>query len=235
MDILEDVEAFNEDMNYDHRIIIYKHKDNLYKLTTKNRGKDFKLNQEDDELINIKLIYPIYNNYKIFKGNIEDAYIKKPSLLSYDKNSNNTDLIIREMRFLEELKEVEGVCGYHGCVVEDGLVKGLALTKYKYDLYEFIESKIGEIKVIDFLSKLVKTIDDIHSHNIIHGDLNPHNIMVNNNNPIIIDFDSSGYIGKKLEKKFGTFGWEVENNGFYDRKIDYQGIGLISKYLFDNV
>ncbi|KAJ1956368.1 hypothetical protein EC988_001384 [Linderina pennispora] len=88
------------------------------------------------------------------------------------------------------------ICKYHGCQVEDNLVTGIVLDEYSEPL---------EDAVVDSPQRLVEQLEDavryIHSVGVVHGDINPKNIMVHDGDLFLIDFDSCGADNPKSGSK----------------------------------
>ena len=50
----------------------------------------------------------------------------------------------------------------------------------------------------------------MHKLGLVHNDLNPSNIMMDGDNPVIIDCDSCKREGDELGSKAGTDGWTLD-------------------------
>jgi len=107
-------------------------------------------------------------------------------------------------------------------------------TKYRLGLQEALEER----KAITEADKLVysKAIEDgirhLHKLGLAHNDINPSNVMMNNDIPVIIDFDSARPIGEKLGSKAGTFKWELEGAEFSEPANDFYGLEKIQEVVF---
>lgn len=73
----------------------------------------------------------------------------------------------------------------------------------------------------------------MHALGLIHNDLNPSNIMMNGDSPVIIDFDSCKREGEKLGLKLGTFGWAMEGVDYATPQNDYFGLSKIREALVE--
>ena len=82
----------------------------------------------------------------------------------------------------------------------------------------------------DVLKGIESGIKHLHSLNIMHNDVNPTNIMfkVDDDAPVLIDFDSCGREGDKLVKA-GTMGWSDDSFDFANANNDYYGLKKIEK------
>ena len=64
------------------------------------------------------------------------------------------------------------------------------------------------------LTDIESGINHLHSLGLVHNDINPSNIMINNHRAIIIDFGSCRRLGESLEDVGRTYEW-------YDEKIQH--------------
>ena len=147
-------------------------------------------------MINIKnkyMVKEIINNGNF--GTIAKGYkIKdnKDIVVKFDKSEIN---IIKHETFIlnylssKNVKFIPNVI-YYG-IYND--VPILILPYYKYNLQEFININNEHTSefYISFIKKLISIIEHIHSNLVIHRDIKPENIMINNNEPILIDFGLS--------------------------------------------
>lgn len=102
----------------------------------------------------------------------------------------------------------------NGCILDDYLINN------KNELYEIF-------------NKIIKGVSFLHENSIIHADLKLDNIMINNNEPIIIDFDLSKKIKEGLITSLKVSGTkfyippETINNNIYSFKNDIWALGII--------
>jgi tRNA A-37 threonylcarbamoyl transferase component Bud32 len=54
------------------------------------------------------------------------------------------------------------------------------------------------------------SVHHMHKLELVHSDLNPSNLMVDGDNPVIIDFDSCKREGDELGSEAGTDGWTLD-------------------------
>lgn len=181
-----------------------------------------KLKNYDDEpheLIPIdkKIICPIYKEYYTIFNNYEDKnlYYKSP-LISFTEYDNN-DIIsmTNEIETYEKIKingEHKNICKYYGCIVKNNIVESIVIKKYDHCLMNI--EKITYNQRENIIKELKEGVSFLHSINIIHGDINPYNIMLDDfMNPIIIDFDSCG----KNNLKMGT---DIYMSNNYKKEIE---------------
>jgi serine/threonine protein kinase len=113
------------------------------------------------------------------------------------------------------------IATYLGCQVSDGRIIGICFSKYDSTLMQlvnpgsFMKRKSRSIRqnTRDYryvLGGLERAIRHLHSLGIIHNDINPSNVMLNGNVPVIIDFDSCRREGESLEGVGRTYEWYDE-------------------------
>ncbi|CAK0772795.1 eukaryotic-like serine/threonine-protein kinase [Gammaproteobacteria bacterium] len=108
-------------------------------------------------------------------------------------------------------------------------VDGLSLKEYL--------KKNGPLPIsrsLGMISQILAGIANAHEHNILHGDLSPHNIIVDRNGvPRIMDFGVARFIGSRQDATLGMWGSlaymspEHFNNSPLTGKSDIFAIGLI--------
>ena len=81
---------------------------------------------------------------------------------------------------------------------------------------------------------ILQGIQHLHSLGLIHCDLNPMNIVMDGNTPVIIDFDSCQRKGDKLGIKAGSWGWTDESFEFAMPENDEYGLSKIRDFLLEN-
>ena len=141
---------------------------------------------------------------------------------------------IEEIKIMKNLRHENIVKYYehfnfrsHICIITE--LAGISLYE-AIKVNEFKGFSINLVKTI--MKNILKGVSYLHSQNIIHCDLKPENIMINNKGIIkIIDFGSSCYNGKTkytyLQSRFYRSP-EVLMGCKYNQKIDIWSIGLIS-------
>ncbi|OQC18186.1 MAG: Serine/threonine-protein kinase PknB [Firmicutes bacterium ADurb.Bin080] len=86
-------------------------------------------------------------------------------------------------------------------IIAERYIEGKSLKEIYWD------NPASEEETMRVIVPILNAIDYMHSMNIIHRDIKPENILMDNNNPILIDFGTakSGY--KEAETVIGTPGW----------------------------
>ncbi|KAI9467473.1 kinase-like domain-containing protein, partial [Coemansia mojavensis] len=125
----------------------------------------------------------------------------------------------------------KNICKYYGCLESDpgymdNKIVGIVLERYNITLKQAVEKNLlqDKDKIVHGLESAIK---HLHSIDIVHGDINPNNIMVSNDGePIVIDFDSSS----TKSPKGGSEGWISEEYN-KSRDDDYYSLRLIQEYM----
>lgn len=144
-------------------------------------------------------------------------HIKRPKFASYRWAAGTKQLADR---FLEEARTLHlvqrnphaNLVGFEGCLVEDGRIIGLLLKRYPTTLSDRVKAK--DNKALDRASCLRGIVDGLkhlHSLGMAHNDVNPSNVMLDEEDrPVIVDLGSCTPFGERLTEG-GTPGW---NDGF---------------------
>jgi hypothetical protein len=166
-----------------------------------------------------------------------NCFIKGPDLLGYRPNApvgkRPSDILSREISICEALKEHPhiNIAQYLGCRVKDDRVTGLVFVKYSTTLAERFEEKGRPLRPEIYLKGLENGIRHLHDLGLIHNDINPHNVMLREDDtPVIIDFNTVQREGEGCSSG-GTTGWNYEKMEFAVRENDYYGLERIRKAL----
>jgi serine/threonine protein kinase len=142
---------------------------------------------------------------------------------------------------LDEVKACEilrvhphpNIAQYLGCTVDDGMIAGLCFVKYGTTLLERVYEGSDDFDADLCLRGIQSGVEHLHKLGLIHCDINPANILMSgdNDDPIIIDFDSCRREGEELGLKAGTRGWTNEDFKVATPEIDKYGISMIKEFL----
>ena len=152
-----------------------------------------------------------YNNVINIISKIDNQYIIK---YYYSFQENNSFYIVMEFAGDRNLKQF--------------------INDYKNN-HQLIPEKV----ITDIIIQLCKGLIDIHKNNLIHRDLTPDNIFINENNKIKIgDFgitkiltDNNKYT-KSIIEKIHYIAPEIELGEKYNNKVDIYSLGCIIYELF---
>jgi hypothetical protein len=171
-----------------------------------------------------------------------DSYIKQPNLLEYGETSNCCTVLLQEAEIYEVLRQHPhpNIARYYGCVVENGRFRGICLRRYSTTLKQRVEryakAKDERKPALSETEKrrLVQGIRDgvahLHLLGLVHNDLNPSNVMVEDDAAIIIDFDSCRRQGEPMGMKGATPGWGTYTD-YANQESDVRNLDQIERYL----
>lgn len=170
-------------------------------------------------LIPDEIIYPELTSGLTIVTDDDDVkcyYIKRPKLLCLD-DPEATQLLprmlVEEARVLEFLKPYRhrNLVQYHGCILKQGRIAGIALEKYDIILQYRFEDDPRALNVTACMNGIRAGVEHLHSLGLAHNDLNPMNIALDKDDqPVILDFGSCRKFGDALLSG-GTPGWIDED------------------------
>jgi hypothetical protein len=167
-------------------------------------------------------------------------FIKRPNLASYD-DVRGTDYLARlmrhEMATLEHLRRNPhpGLARYHGCLVARGRAVGIVLTRYQATLDGWLRrgAQPEGFRAARCMRDIRAAVEHLHALGYAHNDLNPFNIMVDEDDEVVvIDFGSCAPFGKRLMST-GTYGWIDEEFSTSEKRHDVAALDKIERWLDD--
>ncbi|GKZ35724.1 hypothetical protein AbraIFM66950_006476 [Aspergillus brasiliensis] len=215
MEIVQKNEAFKKidgKMQYSYVQIFARQDGLLYTGKWTNRYEPPKTLDEIDDLKHI----PTEDRGPEVKPTWSAAavYVKTPSLLAYVMGDLEKQ-IAREVEACEVLRKHPhpNIATYYGYMETRGRVSGLCFKRYTSSLLEAVNpqrlNKVaflssGRARVEGYmksgLNGLLSAIRHLHSLGLVHNDINPANVMIDEEGKLIlIDFDSCRYIGESLK------------------------------------
>ncbi|KAI1810811.1 kinase-like domain-containing protein [Poronia punctata] len=158
------------------------------------------------------------------------AYIKRPGLSSYE-STKGTDFvpksILQETLIMEQVSKTPhpNIITYHGCRVKNGRITAIVLERLDQTLTQlsWTPQDFQKLDVDAFFDALEQAVRYIHSLGLAHNDINPHNIMVKDGMPVLIDFGSCQPFGMNLIS-LGTTGWYEEM--FFTSEVKHDDYSL---------
>jgi serine/threonine protein kinase len=212
MEIIQKNEAFKRvdgEMRFSYVQVFVRQDGILYSGKWSNR---FTLPETMDDLQEAKQI-PTEDRGPEMKATWSAVHIKTPSLLAYaDRNLEKQ--ITREVETWEILRKNPhpNIATYYGYTETRGRVSGLCFKRYPSTLLEAVNPRrLGKAAFLSSGRELVRenmktsldgvlaAIKHLHSLGIVHNDINPANVMFDEDSTfILIDFDSCRYIGEDL-------------------------------------
>lgn len=244
MEICERGQIFietDQDPIFDHTKLILRGPNDEYFYAKSNERRFPSLQIDPNGLESIKIpanIWPLVTSELTQAPHPLPAtcYLKRPSLLYYEATSDSSDYalqILTEVKACEILREHPhpNIAWYWGCVVRDGRIRELCFRRYRVTLSQMLKDGTHFNKSA-CLSGIEAGVAHMHGLGLVHNDLNPSNIMMDGDRPVIIDFDSCKPEGEKLGPKGGSDGWAFEAD--YARQAnDLYSIEKIRQVLLD--
>lgn len=140
------------------------------------------------------------------------AYIKRPGLASYESFKGTEFVpksVLEETLIMEQISKTPhpNIIHYHGCRVHRGRITGVVLERLDKTLAQYVdEPEFAHLDKGRFMEALESVIAYLHGLGLAHNDINPHNIMVRDGMPVVIDFGSCAPYGGRLQS-LGSPGW----------------------------
>ena len=177
-------------------------------------------------------------------------YIKTPSLFDYAGTLDLERQILREVETCEILGNHPhpNIASYGGCRETRGRVSGLCFKRYVSTLASKVNPRhlnksafllSGRSHVDDTmraqLDGVLGGIHHLHSLGLVHNDITPANIMLEEDGTwVIIDFDSCRHVGEVLRgtgvKR--TYGWHDPDVTVSSEKNDLDALDELRVWLF---
>ena len=157
----------------------------------------------------------------IFKVSPIDNYVMKIS------NNNNIKHITKEINAIKLLRKHPNIINY----IKFNKNNIIYFPYYRQDLFSYIEkkNKIPYNDCINIFYKIIDAIDFMHSLGLIHCDIKPENILLDEKlNPKIIDFGTLTVRNSFREK--GTLEYQSPEmclGEIYDYRTDLWSLGIL--------
>ncbi|KAF4949868.1 hypothetical protein FSARC_13370 [Fusarium sarcochroum] len=213
-------------------VIILHHNGDYFWVHSQKRKRDIEAQFYDTSIVNkiprLYLFPHVEAGLTVFESSKDrNIFIKRPSLTSYKNTDAIAQRVLREARICEILQKHphRNIAQYYGCINADSLIVGLCFDKYAETLSERVERGV-EISD-ECLDKVKRGMAHIHGLGIVHNDLNQDNIMfstLEDEGPVVIDFDSSAKRGEPLPVKRGPVPAGVHTAEFENDVIAFEKI-----------
>ncbi|KAG6092721.1 hypothetical protein E4U30_005092 [Claviceps sp. LM220 group G6] len=223
------VEKDGED-KFDFTKIIIRgpNRDFYYAISQDRFGDSSEINLDNLDKIPIHTdsIWPRYSDRFLRASSPVPEDSKETNLFFYveclegKEEMSHSDLVLHEIEAYELLRRHPhpNIVEYRGCIVSDDRIPGICLAKYEMTLRQRMKVSTPFDKD-RCLEGIERGIRHLHSLGIVHNDLKPDNVMLDElDRPVIIDFDSWGREGQKFAPgmKKSTLEWSINGSPFYD-------------------
>ncbi|KAJ2984034.1 hypothetical protein NQ176_g260 [Zarea fungicola] len=181
---------------------------------------------------------------------VDDIWLKTPSIDEWLDNDHETRMA-HEIEMCELIRQNQhpNLAVYCGCSESNGLATGLLFKKYKTTLLEQVNPQ--RLSKKDFIARgrplvrqdmkawfpmLRAAVQHLHSLGLVHNDITPANIMLDENDiPIIIDFGGLCRLGDSLRNTKRTMGWHDEAVTHATASSDTFALTEIEAWLFGSL
>ena len=123
--------------------------------------------------------YSCYDNSPVAIKEVRYPYYNNPQIR--ERARDEASLAFRHQHLIEMLGYCESYPGYGPIFLVSNFVQGQDIDKYVKTLEN---SPVREEKICLAMCSVLDALDFIHAHNLVHRDVKPSNIMVENNSNI---------------------------------------------------
>jgi serine/threonine protein kinase len=239
-----------ESIKFKHSVILFQHNGDTYRGIfydqnpfTSNRIAEL----EDVQLIPPDAHQPrLPDGVTVVPGDADGLYVKRPNIFNYTKGRGFADAILREIGVCEILLHHPhcNMAEYKGCLVSNGRVEGICFEEYPQSLFakvnpqsltksEFLQNRqVSEHDAARYLEGVEAGIKHLHSLGYVHNDVSPMNIMISDNDDaVIVDFDSCVEIGAPLQGIKRTSGWHDAECQTAEKSNDFAALEELRVWL----
>lgn len=166
-----------------------------------------------------------------------DTWLKRPMIAVHNQTAGTTriaDELLEEIAVYQLLLKNPhpNLAEFRGCLLKDGRIVGILLKRYALTLSTRVEVHAQpRFDAALFLQHIHAGVAHLHGLGLAHNDLNPENIMMDEQDrPVIIDMGSAKRFGEHMSQG-GTPDW---NDGFGEvssRGNDEIGLEKIREWL----
>ncbi|ETW85448.1 hypothetical protein HETIRDRAFT_432193 [Heterobasidion irregulare TC 32-1] len=173
----------------------------------------------------------------------QPSYVKVPDITTWEVDAGEWTVGKRfsaEVEILETLRKHPhpNLCAYLGCSRDGDYIEAIYFQRYLRTLEEAVEMQ-EDLDRESIIAGITAGIEHLHSLGLVHCDIKPQNIMLDDKNvPVVIDFGSCEREGQIMVRGGATPGW-AKSSWMYGpgairvafKERDLYAIGLVEKYL----
>jgi serine/threonine protein kinase len=212
-------------------IVVFKQNDQIYTARLNGRCTSktdiSPENLTDTVKLDISAFQPLYSNKYTRAQPTGQHFVKRPNLLSYypcnqTSKTRIAEEVLQEVHICEilRLQPHSNIAEYIGCEVNDGKISGICFKQYRESLQQKLNPRHLNKRAFarsaclneDWCSCVIEGIKNglkhLHSLGLVHNDITPSNIMLDERDTaIIIDFGSCRRIRENLQGVGRTYEW----------------------------
>jgi hypothetical protein len=193
-------------LRFDHTKVLYRHDDMTFWARLPFRSSKQAIDLERLEDVKCISYRPLRICNHTIAPDPDERFLKRPNSTSCENEDDFTNLVLKELAACDviRIQPHPNLAENCGCKVSDGFIEGLCFKRYRETLMDAINpdnlNKSMSILAADRAAIRNKTachfpgIEDgirhLHKHGLIHNNINPTNIMIDNG-PVINNSDSS--------------------------------------------
>ena len=144
---------------------------------------------------------------------------------------------LREVTACEILKHIShpNIVSYHGCIITCGLIRGICYSLYDETLQErlnpndkskqdfrYQEAERPLRSRRRFFEGVEQGLLFLRSHGLVHNGISPRSLVISNEEPVIVNFQSCIRYGKSLKGLERPIGWHdlINQHSLYSNDLD---------------
>jgi len=129
----------------------------------------------------------------MYKGTYKEKYgnevlcIKVMNVkLSEKRKIENVKREIQMLKLLKDNPAIIKLLAYSTGIIQNTVKYKLVFPYYETCLYSLIDFHLSELKIKKYVRQLLVLLKDLHSKDIIHADIKPENIMLDENDSVVV-------------------------------------------------
>ncbi|GAB7350249.1 hypothetical protein MBLNU459_g0899t1 [Dothideomycetes sp. NU459] len=202
-----------------------------------------------------KAFQPPFEEHHMTRASLQGTeFLKRPSLLSYDWNDGEdanlktqiAQAIYNEVKIYESFINIphDNIGEYLGCEVESSRVSAICLVRYKQSMMERFNpgslnkrafaraNRLTPENYKHLIDGIRMELQHLHSLGLVHNDLNPANVMIDDNDSARpIDFGSCRRVGESLCGVGRTYEWYDDQVNTSIETNDWHALDEIEAWL----
>ena len=160
----------------------------------------------------------------------EGVYIQRPDFTHYRSTGDQSwlaDRLLKNVRVYEIVKADPhpNFAQYHGVIVEDGYVTGIALKEHDMVLGDRVDQGLVSMKDgFDYYTGIEGAIRHLHKHGLTHGDVHTYNVMIDGPTAVLVNFDDSKMLDTPIGRDGTAAMWVTEGLQREAAVKDFEGL-----------